>query len=99
MVANYTANGDMFVAVKPRLWTKVKDLVDYSLAPDGRRFAAVLVQFLQTIGLFLRTVARFLFPVAFFLFPVARFLLAVPPLLFALLVSRFLRVLQEFHGP
>jgi len=41
MVANYTANGDMFVAVKPRIWTKVKDLVDYSLAPDGRRFAVV----------------------------------------------------------
>jgi len=41
MVANYTANGDMFVAVKPRIWTKVKDLVDYSLALDGRRFAVV----------------------------------------------------------
>ena len=41
MVASYTANGEMFGAVKPRLWTKVKDLVNYSLAPDGRRFAVV----------------------------------------------------------
>jgi serine/threonine-protein kinase len=40
MVASFTANGDSFVASKPRLWTGKKDLGDiYDLAPDGKRFA------------------------------------------------------------
>ena len=37
MVANYTANGDMFVAVKPRLWTKVKDLASGLQSGAGRQ--------------------------------------------------------------
>ena len=41
MVARYTANGDVFVASKPRLWAEKKDLYAFDLAPDGKRFAVV----------------------------------------------------------
>jgi Tol biopolymer transport system component len=44
MVTGYTATGDSFVAGKPRLWSDqqlqaVGGLLNYDLAPDGKRFA------------------------------------------------------------
>ena len=42
MVANYTANGDAFVASKPRLWAGKKDIGTYfELSPDGKRVVVV----------------------------------------------------------
>jgi serine/threonine-protein kinase len=42
MVASYTANGEAFVASKPRLWAGKKDLGEFfDLAPDGKRFAVL----------------------------------------------------------
>ena len=41
MVASYTANGEAFVAAKPRLWAEKKDFSFFDLAPDGKRFAVV----------------------------------------------------------
>ena len=47
MVTGYTASGDSFAAGKPRLWSEVRlrplgTLPNYDLAPDGKRFAAIL---------------------------------------------------------
>ena len=41
MVASYSANREVFVAGKPRLWAAKKDLGDFDLAPDGKRFVVV----------------------------------------------------------
>jgi Tol biopolymer transport system component len=41
MMANYTANGGVFDASKPRVWVARKDLRSFDLAPDGKRLAAV----------------------------------------------------------
>jgi eukaryotic-like serine/threonine-protein kinase len=49
MVATYTANGDTFVADKPRLWSE-KRLANtgltplFDLAPDGKRFAVLVAE-------------------------------------------------------
>jgi serine/threonine-protein kinase len=47
MAVNYTANGDSFAALKPRVWTETRfrDLgvySNYDLAPDGKRLAAIV---------------------------------------------------------
>ena len=43
MVASYIANGEAFVASKPRLWVEKKDLGQaFDLAPDGKRFVVLL---------------------------------------------------------
>jgi eukaryotic-like serine/threonine-protein kinase len=47
MVAGYTAQGDSFVADKPRVWSEkrianVGDLPNYGLAPDGKRIVALM---------------------------------------------------------
>ena len=45
MSSSYTANGEAFVASKPRLRAAKKDLGDiYDLAPDGKRFALLQPQ-------------------------------------------------------
>ena len=59
-------------------------------------FAAVVVQFLDSIHLFLGTVAGFLLTFTSLLFSVAFLLLAVAFFLFFILVV--LRVLQRFHS-
>ncbi len=42
MVASYRANGEAFVASKPRRWAEKKDVGQlFDLAPDGKRFAVV----------------------------------------------------------
>jgi len=46
MVIRYSARGDSFTADKPRVWSETL-LVEapirvYDLAPDGKRFAAIL---------------------------------------------------------
>ena len=42
MVASYTANGEAFVASKPRLWAEKQNAGgSFDLAPDGKRFAVV----------------------------------------------------------
>jgi hypothetical protein len=42
MVASYRANGEAFVASKPRRWAEKKDVSQlFDLAPDGKRFAVV----------------------------------------------------------
>ena len=49
MVATYTANGDTFVADKPRVWSE-KRLANtgltplFDLAPDGKRFAVLVAE-------------------------------------------------------
>jgi hypothetical protein len=40
MVASYTANGEAFVASKPRI-SATTDLDVFDVSPDGKRFAAV----------------------------------------------------------
>ena len=47
MVAAYTVNGDSFIAGKPRLWSEkrlanVGVVVNYDVAPDGKRIAALM---------------------------------------------------------
>jgi len=46
MVVSYTANGNGFAASKPQLWSEKRLLrlpsKSYDLAPDGKRFAAIL---------------------------------------------------------
>jgi hypothetical protein len=45
MVTSYEKTGDSFVAAKPQVWSE-KRLLEagetYDLAPDGKRFAAIL---------------------------------------------------------
>jgi WD40 repeat protein len=50
MVASYAANGETFVATKPRLWAEKRDLGDFDLAPDGRRFAIVQAEATEPKG-------------------------------------------------
>jgi Tol biopolymer transport system component/tRNA A-37 threonylcarbamoyl transferase component Bud32 len=47
MAVDYTANGDSFVAGKPRVWTETRlrptaPYSNYDLAPDGKRLAAMV---------------------------------------------------------
>jgi hypothetical protein len=44
MVSSYSAKGEAFVATKPRLWAEQKNLEDFDLAPNGKRFAVVQTQ-------------------------------------------------------
>ena len=41
LVAAYKPNGQALGVAKSRLWAARKDLGDFDLAPDGRRFAVV----------------------------------------------------------
>ena len=45
MVAEYAVKGDSFVADKPRVWSEKQlggSLLNYALAPDGKRIAAIM---------------------------------------------------------
>jgi hypothetical protein len=45
MVAAYAVKGDSFEADKPRMWTEKQlggTLVNFDLAPDGKRIAALM---------------------------------------------------------
>jgi serine/threonine-protein kinase len=47
MTANYTVNGDVFVADKPRLWSETRmaevgTAVNYDVHPDGKRIVALM---------------------------------------------------------
>jgi hypothetical protein len=41
MVAVYAASGEVLTVTKPQLWAAGKDLTNFDLAPDGKRFALV----------------------------------------------------------
>jgi serine/threonine-protein kinase len=46
MAAGYTAKADSFAAAKPRVWTETllrsTATINYDLAPDGKRLAAIV---------------------------------------------------------
>jgi len=51
MAASYTANGEAFVAGKPRLWVGKKDLGQaFDLAPDGKHFAVLQAEVSEQKG-------------------------------------------------
>ena len=41
MVVSYAGQGEVFAAGRPRLWAEKKDLGEFDIAPDGKRFAAI----------------------------------------------------------
>jgi hypothetical protein len=50
MVESYAVNGEVFVASKPRLWAEKRDLGDFDLAPDGKRFVVVQAETAEQKG-------------------------------------------------
>ena len=41
MVVSYAGQGEVFAAGRARLWAEKKDLGEFDLAADGKRFAAI----------------------------------------------------------